>query len=324
MVKIPAHFNISNFKYFLEKEVLKTKISFCKPLDKGGASFNFLIKYHHSTHIVQIFLSEKVIAKVHRTMPILKHINQSLPKTSTILHHFTYQHYQGIVKPYIEGNYITSYLMSKKHFIEVLSFYQQFRQINIDKTIPIPPPTNYHHYYLSSQKLLQHKRYLLKQKNFFFQICFSLLFHKIQQHLLRLEKNLAFSPSSLTIIHGDFHNNNVLFKNNILCGVLDWIDARQGHTAEDLSRFGMSAMARLPIWFPGFWWLKRWIKTAQAVIPLSKKEWAFGLATCSIDKIRKVLNYQYFNFRYFKSLIGLIHFLYIEKKVLAFIYKKYH
>lgn len=286
--------NTNDFIRFLEKSVFHHPIKSVRQFARGSASENYiirihdqnmLVKYTHSYDRVGIERLARICAAVssNTDLPCAKII----PSANQL--YFNYQNRHGLIMEYCAGQSVPSYQMGTNHFQQILAAYQQFQKTEWQNQADFLPQ------YDMNERVEAHIAFVNEKLNQIRALPF------LQRHLLRFlyQKQKAFleslkqtpltlPPEKLTVIHGDFHNNNLLFRQGRLLAFLDFEEVGYGYIAEDLMRFILCLVQRLPIFINPYTIIRKWLICANNQFHLSKEEWIVGLNSYYLQRVDKV------------------------------------
>ena len=114
---------------------------------------------------------------------------------------------------------------------------------------------------------------------------------KLKNELINIGNSpLQILSQKQAIIHGDFHHNNLLFKDNKLVAVLDLEDLGYGYKTEDLLRFLLCQIARFPIFYPKKKTINSYLNLITNEFSYSYDEWMVGLNSFTLQKMKKLFS----------------------------------
>lgn len=289
LLKLPAE--SKKFIAFLETDVFHQPIESARQFAHGSASENFVITVNHKRYIVKLIHREQK-SEIERLVRIYDSLTQNNAiRTTSIIHlnqsaYFTYHHHFGIVMEYCDGRSLPSYKITKRHFGEILYTYKCFQKLRWHNSQDILPA------YRIPEKinnLIQIVQKSARTPNtFIFRFFNGAFLHKTLLNFLSQMKadKLDFATSS--VLHGDFHNNNLLFHNNQLSAVLDFEEIRYGYPTQDLIRYIICLVQRLPVFINPFSVFKEWLILADTSFHFSTDEWIYGLDTYYVIRTEKL------------------------------------
>lgn len=283
---------------YLEQNVFHKPVDSVRQFAHGAASYNFLIVVEKQKYIVKLTHSynQKGIERLARICADLSQ-NEQLSGARLIpvgkSFYFQYLNKYGLIMSYCDGFSLPSYEMGGRHFQQVLSGYAQFQQTKWTDTtdfLPLYPMKEVCQTQIAIlEDYLQRASKLSKIKRF-------LMTYFCKKHLMFLTKLqhsvLTLPADKLTVIHGDFHNNNLLFNNEKLLTFLDFEEVGYGYPTEDLMRFILCLVQRLPIFIERYSYIYDWMKCANTRFHFSKDEWIVGLNSYYLQRIEKALRPQ--------------------------------
>ncbi len=289
LLKLPAE--SKKFIAFLETNVFHQPIESARQFAHGSASENFLITVNHTRYIVKLIHREQK-SETERLVRIYDCLSQNQAlRTTSIIHlnqsaYFTYNHRFGIVMTYCNGHALPSYKMTKHHFQEVLKAYEAFQKINWHNSPDILPAYRIPDKINNLIQIVQKAEHT--PKTIFFRLFNGGFLHKtLLNFLFQIKADKSDFPTSF-VLHGDFHNNNLLFHNNQLSAVLDFEEIRYGYPTQDLVRYIICLVQRLPVFINPFSVFKEWLVLANASFHFSTDEWIYGLDTYFIIRTEKL------------------------------------
>lgn len=308
---------VDDFISFLQSSVFHSPILSIRQFNKGASSYNYLIETKTGKKLVKIAWKHKKsgverLAKIIDTLSQNPHLATAhiLPVQNALF--FNYKKNYGFVLEYISGKSLPSYKMKSTHFQQILTHYQIFMQTNWTNPKILIPAYNFEKMSKECMTTLHKYFYKLKKRKDFRSRATLYLLKKVQNQLVCIQKTpLRMKKEKISIIHGDFHNNNLLFNKGKLVSFLDFEDVGYGYITEDLIRFILCLIERLPFFIPTAVFIQKWIKLANQRFNLTKEEWIVGLNSFTLQKIKKVLGKKESigSFTQIKNLIRLLFFL---------------
>ncbi len=283
----------NEFIDFLEKEIFHQKIDEIHQFVRGGASNNFLVVMGGTKRLVKLTNNYGLdgIERLSRICAALSE-NQLLIGARIITVngklYFQYRNKYGIVMEYCDGEPRPSYQMGKKHFQQVISQYTVFQQTkwqNKADLIPVYPMADQCQTHIAFLENALEKSGKLSgiKKGIYQKLC--------QTHLDFLKRmadtDLDWPDSDITVIHGDFHNNNVLFRKDKLLTFLDYEELGLGHPSEDLMRFILCLVQRLPIFINPYTYIEKWLDLCAAQFHFTTEEWIKALNSYYLQRADK-------------------------------------
>ncbi len=320
---------IPKFLIFLE-DLLKEPIQDVYRFSKGSSSYNFKIKTSRRTILVKLLKKHSKLGfeRIYQIMnrleknPDLKYAHLQKLNGEP---YFVYQNYYGIILDYIQGEALSSYEITRRHFRQILHLYALFQKTNFSNCQALLPPYDLEKIWKDAFVSLQEQENQIKTHNGFQKIIFQRLVSLIKKYLLQLQNEpLQRNPNRTTIIHGDFHNNNLLFQKEKLVALIDFEEVGYGYPTEDLMRFILCLIERLPIWITPQSYVGEWIELSQKRFSFTQEEWLLGLNSFSVQKVQKILRgkYKFFSLKHLKKMIQLIFYFHLHKKIAALIKEK--
>ncbi len=283
------------FINFLEKEIFHSPIDDIRQFARGAASYNFLVTTNNQKALVKLTrpYNEKGIIRLAKvcqaisenkqlTVARLIQANQSL--------YFKYEEKYGLIMEYCDGESIPSYEMKTAHFEQILSTYALFQQTKWNKSdlLPVYSMSEHcHRHILFLEDALQNLKNLSQPKRFLF----GMLCRKHLAFLNRLATTkIDWEADELEIIHGDFHNNNLLFKNGKLLTFLDFEEVKDGHPTEDFVRYIICLVQRLPFFINPYKYINNWFALCNQHFHYSTEEWIGGLNSYYLQRADKAFS----------------------------------
>lgn len=283
------------FISFLESDVLKTPVLSIYQFNKGASSRNYLVETGEGKKLVKIAFKHKKeaierLAKIIHLLSQNKHLITAriIPMNNQLF--FKYKKYYGFVLEYINGKALPSYEMGDRHFQQVLHGYAFFKKMKWDDTSVLMPAYDFEKMCSTclNNCLLQLKKY--KNTSEIKTKILNGFLNRVYQHLQDIQKTpLQMKPEKTTLIHGDFHNNNLLFNKEKLMSFLDFEDVGLGYITEDLMRFILCLTERLPVFVHRDSYFLEWIDLSNKRFLLTQEDWMIGLNSFTLQKIQKVL-----------------------------------
>ncbi len=281
--------NQENFKKFLSKTLLKEEVLSIHQFARGASSFNWRIQLNHNKkRLVKLAWKHKKTG-VLRLAKIINFLSNSpLPIAKIIPVNkkdlFKYKNHYGFLMEYINGASLPATAIKEKHINQILNAYKIFQSIPIeDKKLLIPA---YDFVQIQKKYLATANSMLQKNKK---HPLFCFLLNALKKELKKIEQTpLAIHPDKKTIIHGDFHHNNLLFKDEKLAAILDFEDLGYGYSSEDLIRFILCLTARYPLFKPRKKVLKEYLSKIKTDFDLSYNELMVGLNSFTLQKMKKI------------------------------------
>ncbi len=286
----------TEFINFLETEIFHHPIEQIRQFVRGAASYNFLVTVNHQNVLVKLTRTYKQdgierLARVWQAVSENKQLSVArLIKPNNNLF-FKYKDNYGLIMEYCDGESLPSYQMKTSHFQQILSAYQLFQQTswqNKSDLLPVYPMPTHCRKHIAFLEQAQEKMASVSplKRSLFKWLCYKHL-----TFLKQLESTkLAWTESELSIIHGDFHNNNLLFKNGQLLTFLDFEEIKDGHPTEDFVRFIICLVQRLPFFINPYTYIDKWLELCNQQFHFSTEEWIGGLNSYYLQRADKVFS----------------------------------
>lgn len=278
---------MQKFIQFLEAEIFHEEIFAIKKFKRGGSSKNYYVQIKSGTEYLVKLSNGYDKTGMNRVAQVLSSVSSNpLVPTARLIKpngnfYFEYQNKYGIILEYLNGESISSYEISIRHLQQVLHAYSFLLKTNWDTTHILP--------FCTPEQKLQTVFEQAAQIGFSKNKIKAFLQKKVLDSLSQIDKEtLVPDATKVRVIHGDFHNNNILFKNQKLIALLDFEEARFGVITEDLMRYILCLIQRLPVFvFPRVY-VKKWIKQANKRFDLTKEDWILGLNSFVLSRAVKL------------------------------------
>lgn len=290
----------NDFFVFLEQKVLKTPIVSARQFAHGAASQNYHIRLNNQQEILVKLTKSYNKQGITRLTKICQAVssNKQLPVARLISFQqkpfFQYKEKYGLILEYCQGYAVPSYRINKHHFTQIINAYAVFMQTKW------PKEDLFIELYPIKEQCFNHMNFIKEtiQKTLFINgLKKYVLMKTANAHLSffeRLLKTTVTLPEhKKTIIHGDFHNNNVLFYRNQLVSFLDFEEVGYGYVIEDIMRFILCVIQRLPIFMNPYPLVEQWIKCANNRFGFTKEEWILGLNSYYVQRADKAFRNKY-------------------------------
>ena len=283
---------LNDFVQFLSNNIFKTPVESIYQFKRGASSFNYLVTLKNKKYLVKLAWKHQK-SGVERLVKIINILSeQNIPTAKVIPLQgqliFNYKSNYGFVLEFVEGRSLPSYKVQKKHLFKILNTYKNFQKISFNDKELLIPAYNFktlQESYLKNCQLMLNKSRPLSLSHF--------LLKKCQQELQKIgESFLKIDEKQKDIIHGDFHHNNILFKENKLLSFLDFEDVGYGYATEDLLRFALCLTARQHFFYPSKNSLIKCIDILTTEFSYSYEKWIVGLNSFALQKMKKVFSKQ--------------------------------
>ncbi len=316
--------NKDDFASFLAKEIFKEPVCSIYQFKRGASSFNYLVELQNQKVLVK--LAWKYEKKgVCRLMKIIDLVSSQtkMPIANILTFHnkklFKYRGSFGFVLEYIEGESLPATKINQKHIEQITSAYKMLDDLDIKDEKLLMPAYDFkkiQQLYLSNCEKMIEKFY--KKKIFLF------FLKKCRVWLLKMGlSSLQILNDKKDFIHGDFHHNNLLFKDDKLIAVLDLEDLGYGYKTEDLLRFVLCMIARQPVFYPKKKILFRYLDYVTEAFPYSIDEWIVGLNSFTLQKYKKMFGHeQKPDLKNIKKMIQILNFMRVYTQVESYLKKK--
>ncbi len=305
---------LNDFVQFLTHEVFKTPIESIYQFKRGASSFNYLVTLKDKKLLVKLAWKHQKEG-VERLVKIINTLEkQNIPTAKIIPFQnkfvFNYKNSYGFVLEYIEGKSLPACKVKTEHIFEILNTYKSFQKISFDEKELLIPAYNFkkiQEEYLKNCTLMLEQTHSFSLSHFLLKMC--------QNELKKIGRtSLIIHDTQKDIIHGDFHHNNIIFKQDKLKSFLDFEDVGYGYATEDLLRFALCLTARQHLFYPSQKSLIKYIDILTKEFPYPYEKWIVGLNSFTLQKMKKVfVKPKKSSFDLTKKLIQIIIFM-----------KKYH
>ena len=279
---------LNDFVQFLTHEVFKTPIVSIYKFKRGASSFNYLVTLKDKKLLVKLAWKHKKEG-VERLVKIINTLeNQNVPTAKIVPFQnkfiFNYKNSYGFVLEYIEGKSLPACKVKTAHLFEILNTYKFFQKISFDEKALL---ISAYDFKKIQEEYLKNCTLMLKQASpfslsyFLLKIC--------QNELKKIGKTpLTIYENQKDIIHGDFHHNNIIFKQDKLKSILDFEDLGYGYATEDLLRFALCLTARQHLFYPSQKSLIKYIDILIKEFSYPYEKWMVGLNSFTLQKMKKV------------------------------------
>ena len=222
----------------IEKAYNKPNLIFISKL--GGFSSNNFLLQQEQKHYILKKIAEKDIKNNYTIPDIAKYINKcGLPAphfflTNENTYFFKYQENHYLFYERIEGRNLHGLEFQQKSLEESAHALVKLHKALPPTFLPIKEELSYRGILDTYQKLKS-----LHVLNEHFKIIEQSLNYKVQAiKKINLQKEKQCKKKLLTFVHGDFHNENILFSNNhSLIGILDFDKSHIGNGIKDVFHF---------------------------------------------------------------------------------------
>lgn len=318
MQKIEKHIpDKKDLTSFLEKKIFKEPILSLYQFQRGSSSFNYLVTLQNKKVLVKLAWKYKKKG-VERLVQIINLLSnqKDLPIAKILSFNnknmFKYKNSYGVVLEYIEGHSPAATKITMDHIKKIIFAYKNIGKINVPNEKLLMPAYDFKQI---QQTYLLNCEKMIKQTKIKFLFFFLLL--KCKKNLIKIGNTpLKIFKDKKSIIHGDFHHNNLLFKNDKLVAILDLEDLGFGYKSEDLLRFIFCLIARQPIFYPKKKTLFTYLNFITEEFSYSKEEWLTGLNSFALQKYKKMFSkVGKSNFSNIKKMIQILSFMHRYNQV---------
>ena len=305
---------LNDFVQFLTHEVFETPVESIYQFKRGASSFNYLVTLKGKKLLVKLAWKHKKEG-VERLVKIINTLEQQNIPTAKIVPFqnkiiFNYKNSYGFILEYIEGKSLPACKVDTTHIFEILTAYKAFQKVTFkekDLLIKAYDFKEIQTEYLKNCTLMLEQSSPFSLSHFLLKIC--------QKELQKIGKtSLEIYDNQKDIIHGDFHHNNIIFKQDKLKSFLDFEDVGYGYATEDLLRFALCLTARQHLFYPSQKSLIKYIDILTKEFSYPYEKWMVGLNSFTLQKMKKIfVKPKKSSFDLTKKLIQIIIFM-----------KKYH
>lgn len=269
---------------FLEQQIFRSKAEAWEEINIGASSFTYRVKTSGRIVFVKI-LKNSNRRDVQRICRIFKALEKN-PKINTpkLLslggkNFFEYGGRYGLVVSFVEGSYIHSRKMDKEHMAKILNTYGNFLKTDFSR-VSFPKSKENRETEIRLKLSAAKKKFVrnLKNQNPVSRMLFCRLSKPLNEMAENiLKKEIGGKKKALKrIIHGDFQNRNILFEKGKAV-LLDFDEIRYGHPYEDILRFILCLMRRLPVYRRKIDVFETWVNLVNEKKLLDKKAWERGI-----------------------------------------------
>ncbi len=273
--------NCEKIKNYVQQHILKTTITYFKPINRGGTSLNFICKTNSKNYIIKAISKEKK----ERTVKLCN-ILQALKKEPLIytahletFNNQTFFEHEDkliIIISYIEGKKISPSELSPLIINSIYNSYQHIAKLNIE----VLPQKTLVKTYSENKQILDE---LLKQNENFIKTKILNAVYKLNESL----KTDILLEKPLKIIHGDASLNNCLLDDDNNVALLDFELMRYGYEIEDWAEFLISSLSQHSILFIPKNRLLQLIVYVNTLFNFTKQEWIYGINLYFLNLINK-------------------------------------
>ncbi len=320
-------FDTSDFIRFLQETLLQKPIIKYRKLKRGSGSLNFVVKTIDEKFLVKLCVNAKP-----QNIEQLFCVYETLAQNSKILtakpiriqgkSSFLYHHQYGFILTYQPGKSLRFFQIKADDFQKILKAYTYFLQTAWkDKSI-ITSATDWCQEYSLIQKKLQNTDIFFspsvgKIKSFFGKY----FYHQILKNFNKISVSKEGILQN-TVIHGDFHNNNILFTHHQSVAFIDFEEIRFGCISEDLMRYIFCLIQHSPfVIIPCFQFIK-WISLCQQRFHLTAQEWMWGLHAFFLGRINLSLRKKSAKLNFFIKCYWIILRYKLMYQLLTYLFRK--
>lgn len=321
MKKTNTEPNKQDFADFLSHHIFKEDILSFYQFKRGASSFNYLVELKSKKVLVKLAwkYDKQGVERLAKIISALSN-KHGLPVAKLLTYNnqtlFQYQNSYGFVLEYIDGVSLKATDITSFHIKQILNAYKQIEPAAQKHKTLLMPALDLKKIQKSYLRNIKEIETLFKRKKLSL-----LLLSKLKNELI----NIGHSPLQIltekqSIIHGDFHHNNLLFKDNKLAAILDLEDLGYGYKTEDLLRFLLCQIARFPLLYPKKKTINAYLNLITKEFSYSYDEWMVGLNSFTLQKMKKLFsNPKNLKKNALKKMIQLIVFMrlyhYIEQQL---------
>lgn len=288
------NFNTSDFIRFLQETLLHKPIIEYRKLKRGSGSLNFFVKTIDEQFLIKLCVNHNP-----ESIEQLFRIYETLKKNSKILtvkpiriegkSSFLYNHQYGFILTYLPWKSLRFHQIKYDDFQKILKAYAYFLQTDWkDKSIIIPAIDWSREYIIKQEKIKDIGNKFFSSRSSSRRQIKNFLGKCLYHQILKNFNKISVSKEGIlqnTIIYGDFHNNNILFKNNQSVAFIDFEEVRFGCISEDLMRYIFCLIYRSPFVIISYFHFIKWLSLCQQQFHLTEKEWIWGLHAFFLRRI---------------------------------------
>lgn len=244
-----------------------------KMMQRGSASLNYLVQCQNGSLFIKKPKHRPSI-RICRNLQLAQAAKIKAPQLLSDVHQ------KVIVLDVKKGHSLSSTQISSTTLKQLWQEYQKFHQIKRQS-----------HFILPSLDFVNLRDDCMTKIN---QIAASQSFLKraILRHIAHTlkklpTKDLTHQLKYLQVIHGDFHNNNILFYKGNLSAILDWEECRLGYACEDWLRFTFCAVERILTYPKRRRKIRLILSFLLAQKTFSSHEWRLGFNSFLLLKMRR-------------------------------------
>lgn len=273
--------NCEKIKKYVQQHILKTTITYFKPINRGGMSLNFICKTNSKKYIIKAINKEKKerIIKLCNILEALKKeplIYTAHLETFNNQTFFEYEDKLIIIISYVKGKKISYLELSPLVIDSIYNSYKYIAKLDIE----VLPQKVLMNIYSENKQILGE---LLKQNKNFIKT-------KILNAIYKLNESLKTDISlekPLKIIHGDASLNNCLVDDENNVALLDFELMRYGYEIEDWAEFLISSLSQHSILFIPKNRLSQLIGYTNTLFNFTKQEWIYGINLYFLNLLNK-------------------------------------
>lgn len=309
--------DLTNIKNVLEKKLNQNIINI-RQFKRGASSHNYLVETAENKLLIKIAWKHKKkgverIAKIILALQETKNfpIAKIIPINKKTL--FKIENSYGFCLEYVNGKSIPSYKFKPSNFQTILDAYDNLSNIKWNKIknelVPAYEFNNILNKYIKNTQLIQKK--LSAEKSLLTPVALCII-KKVLSELNKIKNTpLYMNKNKICVIHGDFHNNNILFNQNKLLAFIDFEDVGFGYKTEDLIRFILCLTARLPLFVNKQKRIEKLFELIQKKYNFDYEELMIGLNSFTIQKFKKIIGKpsKKINVSYLKKCIQILWFM---------------
>ncbi len=264
---------------FLEARVFGVPLVELHNFSRGAQSFNFRVTTGEGRYLVKVGrIGYPLTLRLQKVLEALRDFPEELHVPRLLAFHgeacFEWEGHQLFVLAYARGKSRSVLGLRLRHVKRIFAHYQRlWERLQGVEGLPEHPRSNHKYatYLITQASGMQQKVQGWRQR-----VC---------AKALAFAQEVCAKAPSQSMIHGDFHNNNLLFDGDELSGVIDFNDMRVGCMGEDLARWVVCEQSRLPFFYWRGWVLRRWVRCLFAQTSVTAEEMRYG---CDLEILRRI------------------------------------
>lgn len=280
------------FIRFIKEKLLFQDVLKYRLLPRGSASVNYVITTASEKFLIKLCFNQtpdsiERLVKIYETLSKNLSVPTAEPVRIDGKAYFVYEDKYACILKYMVGKSLPYIKMRLSDFDKILTTYSNFLKTNWPEKNIILPAINWTKRYRETARKLKAMLRNDAQTLSGITIKTMILKHCYLSFLkIKVSKE---SVSQTSVIHGDFHNNNILFKRHQLTAFLDFEECRMGCISEDLVRYILCFVSHSCFIILPNYYLIKWIQLVNKRFRLSSEEWLWGLHAFFITRMERCL-----------------------------------